>query len=196
MSRHTGCSKFSHPRDPHRLEAQMTIENDTIATAELWKDKCDRATTAHYYSADKMRLRDNCLTIFNVISSISVVSLGSLLATNQITYLSILLTVASVSTVITSVLQYIFDFRARYKDHAKVASEYATVRRKIELAVVNNTWSDKANEIAESMSVISDHSPLMAGSLFRKSQKQKNESAQGENAKRLRRHWRRIFRGS
>jgi hypothetical protein len=108
--------------------------SDTPSSGEervlcLWRLRCIRAAKQHYWSVLVFRLADRALTVLNICAGILVLFV-SLIYSQHVEDRT--LPWASVAVVITSVLQFIFDWRIRWVSHDRAATEYAVLGRALE----------------------------------------------------------------
>ena len=99
----------------------------------LWRLRCNRSIKQHYYSTMYFRVWDMSYTWVNVAASIIILVLSSANWFNGTQpRFDWLLGFAGIVVVISSVMQYIFDFRTRWKEHEHIGAEYAALHRRLE----------------------------------------------------------------
>jgi hypothetical protein len=111
---------------------------------ELWHLRATRSSRQHYYSTHFLRVLDTIFTFVNVSASIAVLYLSAVpwfLNKDNHDY-EIYLSISALIIVITSTVQYVFDFRARWKDHELAIGGYAVLNRRIEQAIATQQSSD------------------------------------------------------
>jgi hypothetical protein len=135
----------------------------------LWRLRCLRALKAHYDASTRQQRFDRILTIINVAAAIAVVSAGSaywvISAKNEI--LNSFIAIVAVINVITSVIQYIFDYRARAYTHKRAASDYAILNRRIELMLVSEVSRKEMEEIRAELDGLGDSSPAVSEPIWK-----------------------------
>ena len=130
------------------------------ALLELWYLRCRRASNQHFYSTHWYRALDSALTILNIVSSISVLYLSAVpwFIDKDSRSAQIYLSLAALATVITSVLQYVLDYRSRWRDYESSLAKYACLHRKIELHKSTCRWTNESlDEIKSEYDQISDN---------------------------------------
>jgi hypothetical protein len=106
---------------------------------ELLRLRAIRSVKQHYYSVHLYRTLDRILTVLNVGASIAVLWLSAALHEPTFTNGPFgLLALAGVSVVITSVLQYIFDWRSLWRQHEDAGIRCARLNRRLEFGPTNN----------------------------------------------------------
>jgi hypothetical protein len=120
------------------------MEEERLALLELWHKRSIRATIQHYNSAHMFRVFDSTLTGTNVIATISVLYLSAVpwFLENRGNQEHFSLAVAALITVITSTLQYILDYRTRWKAHERSGKGYGCLNREIEYLISTNKIDD------------------------------------------------------
>jgi hypothetical protein len=107
---------------------------------KIWHVRCHRSTVTHYFCTNHYRGLDAFLTIVNVVAAIALLWLGVEANQTMVPGTTIpLIGVAGVVSVISSVLQYILDYKSLHFEHKRVATEYAALDRVIEKAIAEET---------------------------------------------------------
>lgn len=126
------------------------VRNRKAAILLLWRARLARTADSHYRAADILLKRDKILTIFNVVSGISVLFFansetavgfivnffieGNQSATN---HSKLVVSLAGLLTVISSALQYVSENKELSYRHKNAASEFSNLKRKIERYIVS-----------------------------------------------------------
>jgi hypothetical protein len=117
------------------LEA-VTAGLDHTQLLEEWRRRCTRWVRAHHHAARSFEFWETMLTLFNVLSSVSVFGASVAIAAEQKatpTYVWTVL-IASGAALFMTLVQYILNMRATAHRHHHAATEYRAARRMIELA--------------------------------------------------------------
>jgi hypothetical protein len=135
---------------------------------ELWQIRCNRGSKQHYRATHIFRILDSVLTTVNVVSSISILYLSAIdKGLDGHTHFSI--AVAGLCTVITSTLQFILDYRTRWKAHERAGKAYGALNREIENALCLNAISDELfAEIRQNNDRASEGAPVVPFLLWNK----------------------------
>jgi len=129
---------------------------------ELWRLRCLRATRMHYDSVTIYETRERFLTIGNVAASIAVL----VLSTVHIIYgldsllFNSLIAVTSPIIVVTSILQYVLDYKLRAQEHSHAGAGYAALNRKIESLTARQFTQDDLEKIRERLDALGQSSPV------------------------------------
>jgi len=126
----------------HGIE-ECAVAYDKRLLLTLWGLRCRRATIQHFRATHWFRILDSLLTTVNVISSISILFAEaiSFSGTEKSNFYTI---IAALVTVITATLQYILDYRIRWKTHERAAKGYGALNREIEALSSKETIDDNA----------------------------------------------------
>jgi len=144
---------------------QNNQESECQHVLKIWRFRCIRATIQHYRSTHLYRFLDSILTSTNVIASISVLYLSAspLFVANGDKQVHISLAVAALITVITSTLQYILDYRSKWKAHEHAISGYASLNREMEqLCSEHEITNEQLKHVRIELDRLSERSPTIA----------------------------------
>ena len=134
----------------------------------LWKCRASKAANAHFYAADYYHFRHNILTVFNVLSAISV-----LFFTNSSFFageFNVAVSVAGLLTVLSTALQYVMNYGESSNAHKFVGNEYSNMKRKIERLISTRDFDmDTVHRLSHSLNSIGKSSPPVKRALWRKS---------------------------
>src|ERR1700735_4390068 len=108
-------------------------DRNTLKLLETWRLRCLRGANVHYKTSRRLEKREHAITIINVAASIAVVLLSSSywLDAEHNRNVAILIGITSLCVLITTVLQYIFDYKTKAYIHWHTASIFADTNKKI-----------------------------------------------------------------
>ena len=135
---------------------------------ELWRLRCLRATRMHYDCVSLYHHREMLLTIGNVAASIVVMVLSIIhliYGLNNLLFNS-LIGVSSPIVVVTSVLQYVLDYKSRALAHAPAGAAYATLNRKIKSLTSRQFTLGDLEEIRQRLDALGQNSPVPPPSIL------------------------------
>jgi hypothetical protein len=139
-------------------------EQDLKALLGLWRLRSQRASKAHYIEATRFKNIDFVLTILNVVTSIILVTVSSAywLVNASIYALNVIIGLAAILNVITSILQYVLDYRGRAVAHKSSGAEYAMMSRGIEVLMLESKMNDhEIKKIEGEIDGLGDVSPVI-----------------------------------
>ena len=116
---------------------------------KLWQNRMWRASFAHYVASDKYRRWHAALTIFNMVSAISVLFLSNNeviragLTSNEFAWTDYLLPAASLLTVLSSAIHYLVRFQERAEQHKHAGNEFSSLKRAVEKELTNEVITDE-----------------------------------------------------
>jgi hypothetical protein len=145
------------------------MDSKDFPALELWRLRCLRATRMHYDSVTIYESRERWLTIGNVAASIVIL----VLSTVHIIYglesllFNSLIAVISPVIVVTSVLQYVLDYKMRAQAHSDAGAHYAALNRKIESLASHPFATEDAEQIRERLDTLGQHSPVPHPNMLR-----------------------------
>jgi hypothetical protein len=140
----------------------------------IWRLRSRRATEAHYRAALLFRVLDRLLTVLNVCSSIAVMALSSAYWIIEAKYngLNILISIAGIVTMISSVLQYILDHRIRSKHHEDAAISFSKLNRQFEeLSCLEQPNEDVITAMRKEYDELTGWAPPIPWGVWRSSRK-------------------------
>jgi|GEM_PF-4768739 len=126
------------------------VRNSKAAILLMWRARLARTADSHYRASDILQKKDKFLTIFNVVSAISVLFFAnSETAVDFIVELfvengndtnnsKLVVSLAGLLTVISSALQYVSENKELSYRHKNAANEFSNLKRKIERYIVSN----------------------------------------------------------
>ena len=129
---------------------------------ELWRLRCLRATRMHYDAVSLYDIRERLLTMGNVAASILVLMLSTIHLIYGLDSLlfNSLIAVSSPIIVVTSILQYVLDYKARSLAHGHAGASYAVINRKIESLASRPFDTEDAEKIRDRLDSLGAHSPV------------------------------------
>lgn len=136
---------------------------------ELWRLRCLRATRMHYDSVTIYDSRERWLTIGNVAASIVIL----VLSTVHIIYglenllFNSLIAVVSPIIVVTSVLQYVLDYKMRAQAHSSAGASYAALNRKIESLIAGPLTQDDVDKVRQRLDALGQTAPVPHPNILR-----------------------------
>lgn len=133
---------------------------DRATLLNLWRLRCIRATIQHYKATYLFRIFDSMLTTINVVASISILYISAIEPAKFHEHGAI--EIAALITVVTTVLQYILDYRTRWKTHERAGKGYAILNREIEQLNINQPIDDQdLSRIRQQFAHLTDMSPVI-----------------------------------
>lgn len=154
-----------------------------------WQDRATRASIAHYFQAQSYSDCNTYLTIFNLVSAISILFLANnkLFEFESSLGSSIMISIASLAVVLSSTLQYVLRLGDKARDHKLAGNEFTAIKRKIEILMVDEEifydekiFNDCINRIADEHNHVSKHHNLVRKKIWEKI-KQRHSEAIEEN---------------
>lgn len=145
------------------------MDKTDFPALELWRLRCLRATRMHYDSVTIYDSRERWLTIGNVAASIVIL----VLSTVHIIYglenllFNSLIAVVSPVIVVTSILQYVLDYKMRAQEHSHAGAGYAALNRKIESLASRPFTTEDAEKIRERLDALGQRSPVPHPNILR-----------------------------
>ena len=145
------------------------MDKTDFPALELWRLRCLRATRMHYDSVTIYDSRERWLTIGNVAASIVIL----VLSTVHIIYglenllFNSLLAVVSPVIVVTSILQYVLDYKMRAQEHAHAGAGYAALNRKIESLATRSFTQDDVDKIRQRLDALGQTAPVPHPNILR-----------------------------
>ncbi len=135
---------------------------------ELWRLRCLRATRMHYDCVSLYVHREMLLTIGNVTASIVVMVLSTIHVIYGLDNLlfNSLIAVLSPIVVVTSILQYVLDYKSRALTHAPAGAAYASLNRKIESMASRQFTLSDLEEIRQRLDALGQNSPVPPPSIL------------------------------
>ncbi|TPN13065.1 hypothetical protein FKO01_41260 [Mesorhizobium sp. B2-3-3] len=119
------------------------MKDKNLLLLTIWRLRCNRASKGHFFATTLFHSFDYLFTFVNVAASIAVLGLSSATWISKGTEFTVWLNIAAIVTVITSILQYILDFRITWKEHERASRSYGTVNRAIEHAIASGQVEEK-----------------------------------------------------
>lgn len=98
-----------------------------------WQERAIRANLAHYLQAEECSLANSILTIFNLLSAISVLFLVNNIALKDIPNSQLWLPIASLLVVLSTALHYVLKLDQKIYDHKTAGNKFTEIKRKIEI---------------------------------------------------------------
>ncbi len=98
-----------------------------------WQERATRANLAHYLQAEGCSRTNSVLTIFNLLSAISVLFLANNTSLNGVQGINIWLSIASLLVVLTTALHYVLKLDQKIYDHKTAGNKFTEIKRKIEI---------------------------------------------------------------
>jgi hypothetical protein len=135
---------------------------------KIWHVRCHRATVAHYYCTNHFGKRDAILTIVNVVAAIALLWLGVEAPNKTLPFLGAnipLIGVFGVVSVISSVLQYILDYKSLHFEHKRVATEYAALDRRLEKAIAEE--ATEVDDIRRELDRVAETAPSIPSRIWK-----------------------------
>lgn len=123
--------------------------------AKLWHERLRRTSWVHYLVSDKYKWLHSTLTIFNIVSAISVLFFANNSIfqygisyfdqinknTPNISWAYYLLALASLFTVLSSAVHYLMRYQERAEQHRQAGNEFAILKRSIEIELTSDEIS-------------------------------------------------------
>jgi len=138
------------------------MDTKDFPALELWRLRCLRATRMHYDSVTTYENRERWLTIGNVAAAIVVL----VLSTVHIIYgldsllFNSLIAVTSPVIVVTSILQYVLDYKLRAQAHGHAGAGYAALNRKIESLTARPFTQEDVEKVRQRLDALGQNSPV------------------------------------
>ena len=138
------------------------MDANEFPALELWRLRCLRATRMHYDAVSLYDMRERLLTIGNVAASIVVLVLSTIHLIFGLDSLlfNALIAISSPTIVVTSILQYVLDYKARALAHGHAGAGYAIVNRKIESLASRAIGADEVEKVRERLDSLGQRSPV------------------------------------
>ena len=129
---------------------------------ELWRLRCLRATRMHYDCVSLYDRREKLLTIGNVAASIVILVLSTIHLIYGLDNLlfNALIAVSSPIIVVTSILQYVLDYKSRALAHAHAGAGYAQLNRKIESFASQSFTREDLEKVRQRLDALGQNSPV------------------------------------
>lgn len=147
---------------------EIDLNSQLSTLVWLWKCRASKAANAHFYASDYYNTRHNVLTVFNVISAISV-----LFFSNNSFFkgdLNLAVSIAGLATVLTTALQYVMSYGEVANSHRFVGNEYSNMKRKTERLIASGELDlDTIHRLSHSLNAIGKSSPPVKRPLWKKS---------------------------
>ncbi len=138
------------------------MDTQNFPALELWRLRCLRATRMHYDSVTIYDSRERWLTIGNVAASILVLVLSTIhiiFGLDSLLFNS-LIAVASPIIVVTSILQYVLDYKLRAQAHSHAGAGYAALNRKIESLTAHSFTNDDLDKVRQRLDALGQTAPV------------------------------------
>ena len=135
---------------------------------ELWRLRCLRATRMHYDCVSHYDRRERLLTIGNVAASILVLVLSTIHLIYGLDSLlfNALIAISSPTIVVTSILQYVLDYKSRALAHSHAGAGYAQLNRKIESLAARPITREDTEKIRQRLDALGQNSPVPLPSIL------------------------------
>jgi hypothetical protein len=137
---------------------------------KIWQIRCHRSTLSRNYRADWSHRWDAFLTTLNVVASIALLWLGVASQVPSMTIPNILpaIGVAGLIAVISSVIQYILDYKTLHIEHRRVAVQYAALDRQIEKTLAAKDAATQIDDINAGLDRVAKTAPMIPSRMWRR----------------------------
>lgn len=173
---------------PEILEEKKELQ----ALMTVWHARSTDSANAHYYAADHFKKRNTIWSIINIAAAIIVLFLSNEDTLVKVTaffhdfiraeFIALGISMAAVTVVVTTVVQYIYRFNEKANSHKFCANEYSNVKRKIERLKTSGDIDEEAlHRMSNTLNWLSKSSPLISRKLFRQFRLSGNENANKTN---------------
>ncbi|MDE3114001.1 MAG: hypothetical protein KGL26_00235 [Pseudomonadota bacterium] len=138
------------------------MEINESPALELWRLRCLRATRMHYDCVSHYDRRERLLTIGNVAASIVILVLSTIHLIYGLDNLlfNSLIAVSSPVIVVTSILQYVLDYKSRALAHSHAGAGYAQLNRKIESLAARSITREDTEKVRQRLDALGQNSPV------------------------------------
>lgn len=145
------------------------MDKTEFPALDLWRLRCLRATRMHYDSVTIYDSRERWLTIGNVAASILILVLSTIHIIYGLDSLlfNSLIAVFSPVIVVTSILQYVLDYKLRAQAHSHAGSGYAALNRKIESLTARGFTQEDIREIRQALDTLGQTAPVPHPNILR-----------------------------
>ena len=145
------------------------MEKMDFPALELWRLRCLRATRMHYDSVTIYDSRERWLTIGNVVASILILVLSTIHIIYGLDSLlfNSLIAVFRPVIVVTSILQYVLDYKLRAQAHSHAGPGYAALNRKIESLTARGCTQDDLDKIRQRLDTLGQSAPVPHPNILR-----------------------------
>lgn len=128
-----------HPDKLHYIDDEPIKPEDAVLLLQLWHERSLKNARAHYKASSTLFRRHGGLTVVNTVASLAVLFFVNSSVMRQEVFSGLTeglyLAAGAISgfiLVLFSILQYVFRWDDRARDHKSAGTEFANLQRKIE----------------------------------------------------------------